>query len=302
MSVMFSFLMDLHLIYMYFIFGSEVRRLIWSCPGSRSNGPTWLGGSRHWSRGRRKKFWVICQRYALANNSEFLRLPLLQCLLPPNQVGPLLLDPGQLQISRLTPLQKMKYIQIKCKIHQKRKHYNTHSLRAPFFFLRAYGPLPNALPGELWTCPLQLVGVARGKMKNRTRTSATKNERNKGCNPHGLYMSMPVRERRLWLLSCMTSKTLMKLQNIIANQDGYQLENMMAFSGKAGECDVSSRTNATHSHCPRNTNPEQLHRWWNMVARYSWHLHITEEWPQRNVQFKNIITQVVCYNYASGLL
>ena len=33
----------------------------------------------------------------------------------------------------------MKYIQIKCKIHQKRKHYNTHSLRAPFFFLRAYG-------------------------------------------------------------------------------------------------------------------------------------------------------------------
>ena len=133
MSVMFSFLMDLHLIYMYFIFGSEVRRLIWSCPGSRSNGPTWFGGSRHWSRGRRKKFWVICQRYALANNSEFLCLPLLQCLLPPNQVGPLLLDPGQLQISRLTPLQKMKYIQIKCKIHQKRKHYNTHSLRAPFF-------------------------------------------------------------------------------------------------------------------------------------------------------------------------
>ena len=73
-----------------------------------------------------------------------LRLPLLQCLLPPNQVGPLLLDPGQLQISRLTPLQKMNYIQIKCKIHQKRKHYNTHSLRAPFFFLRAYGGLNSA--------------------------------------------------------------------------------------------------------------------------------------------------------------
>ena len=55
-----------------------------------------------------------------------LRLPLLQCLLPPTQVGPLLLDPGQLQI--------------KCKIHRTRTHYNTHFLRAPYFFLHAYGP------------------------------------------------------------------------------------------------------------------------------------------------------------------
>ena len=39
-------------------------------------------------------------------SQKCLRLPLLLCLLPPNQVGPLLLDPGQLQISRLTPLQK----------------------------------------------------------------------------------------------------------------------------------------------------------------------------------------------------
>ena len=50
---------------MYFIFWSGVRRLIWSCPGSRSNGPAWFGGSRHWSRGRRKHLWVICQRRAL---------------------------------------------------------------------------------------------------------------------------------------------------------------------------------------------------------------------------------------------
>ena len=70
-------------------------------------------------------------RWQITQN--FLHLPLLQCLLPLNQVGPLLLDPGQLQISRLTPLQEMKYIRIKCKTHQKRKHYNTRSLRAPFF-------------------------------------------------------------------------------------------------------------------------------------------------------------------------
>ena len=69
--------------------------------------------------------WQITQK--------FLCLPLLQFLLPPTQVGPLLLDPGKFQISHLTPLQKMKYIQIKCKIHQTRTHYNTHFLRAPFF-------------------------------------------------------------------------------------------------------------------------------------------------------------------------
>ena len=50
----------------------------------------------------------------------FLRSSLLQCLLPPNQVGPLLLDPGQLQTSRLTPLKKMKYTyKSNVKIHQK---------------------------------------------------------------------------------------------------------------------------------------------------------------------------------------
>ena len=74
------------------------------------------------------------QRSALTNISEFsLHLPLLQCLLPPNQVGPFLLDSGQLQVSRLPPLQKMKYIQIKWKIHQKRKHYNIHSYGRHFF-------------------------------------------------------------------------------------------------------------------------------------------------------------------------
>ena len=67
---------------------------------------------------------------------NFLRLPLLQCgLLPPIQVGPLLLDAGQLQISRLTPLQKMKYIQIKCKIHQKMKTVITHIPCGRHFFL-----------------------------------------------------------------------------------------------------------------------------------------------------------------------
>ena len=49
-----------------------------------------------------------------------LHLPLLQCLLTPNQAGPLLLYPGQLQISRLTPLQKLKHIQIKWKSIKKK--------------------------------------------------------------------------------------------------------------------------------------------------------------------------------------
>ena len=69
--------------------------------------------------------WQIAQKC--------LRLPLLQCLLPPILVGPLLLDPGQLQISRLTPLQKMKYIQIKCK----KQSFPAVAI----FFLRACGPL-----------------------------------------------------------------------------------------------------------------------------------------------------------------
>ena len=45
----------------------------------------------------------------------------------------------------------MKYIQIKCKIHQTRTHYNTHFLRAPFFFLHAYGPLRvECIIGLFW--------------------------------------------------------------------------------------------------------------------------------------------------------
>ena len=47
-----DFTFDLYVVIFHF--------LIWSCPGSGSNGPTWFGGSRHWSRGRRKKtIWVI---------------------------------------------------------------------------------------------------------------------------------------------------------------------------------------------------------------------------------------------------
>ena len=68
--------------------------------------------------GSRRASEVDLQRSALTNNC--FRLPLLQCLLPPNQVGPLLLDPGQLKINRMPPLQKMIYIQIKCKIHKKK--------------------------------------------------------------------------------------------------------------------------------------------------------------------------------------
>ena len=63
--VMFSFLMDFTFDLYVFHFWSGVRWLIWRCPGSRSNGPTWIGGSRHWSRGWRKNFWVVCQRRAL---------------------------------------------------------------------------------------------------------------------------------------------------------------------------------------------------------------------------------------------
>ena len=75
---------------------------------------TW-SAARHASK-------VGLQRSALANNSIFSSLPLTYCKLSPNQVDPLLLDPGQLHITRLTPLQNMKYIQIKFKIHQERKH------------------------------------------------------------------------------------------------------------------------------------------------------------------------------------
>ena len=74
-------------------------------------------------------------------------MPLIYCLLSPNQVDPLLLDPGQLHISRLTPLQNMKCIQIKCKIHQKRKHYNIHFLRTPFFLMCIRSILWWILPG-----------------------------------------------------------------------------------------------------------------------------------------------------------
>ena len=60
--------MEITFDFMYFIVWGGVRRQVWSCPGFRSNGPTWFRGSRHWSRGRRKNVRVICQRKDLETN------------------------------------------------------------------------------------------------------------------------------------------------------------------------------------------------------------------------------------------
>ena len=128
---------------------------------------TW-SAARHASK-------VGLQRSALANISTFLRLPLIYILMSPGQVDSLLLDPGQLHISRITPLQKMKCIQIKCKTHQKRKHYNIHSLRTPLFLMCIRSILWPMLPrAHHLSCCGHLFSTSnifeRRKMNEQTNT------------------------------------------------------------------------------------------------------------------------------------
>ena len=117
------------------------------CPGfSKSNANTWDEGAAMWID--EHVTWVILatwsaaqhasrvglQRSALANNSELFYVCLCSnaYFLRSRSVH----HSRQLQINRLTPLQK-KWNTYKSNVKsiKKDKHYNTHSLRAPFCFL-----------------------------------------------------------------------------------------------------------------------------------------------------------------------
>ena len=111
---------------------------------SSSNAKTWDEGAAMWIDEHGP--WVIVatwstarhaskvalQRSALANNSDIFTsatAPMPTASDPSRSITP---GPRR-TLNQSPPLQKMKYIQIKCKIHQTWTHYNTHFLRAPFF-------------------------------------------------------------------------------------------------------------------------------------------------------------------------
>ena len=111
---------------------------------SNSNAKTWDEGAAMWIdehvpwgivatwRAARHPYKVGLQRSALANNSEMFTSAFAPMPTASDTGQPITPRPRTTSNHRLPPLRKMKYIQIKCKIHPTRTHYNTFPAVAIF--------------------------------------------------------------------------------------------------------------------------------------------------------------------------